>query len=145
MGHLFFEHFLLLLGVFIIGLILGVVAKLLLRRKARVGQSAVSIAEPDLVAVEDDEAIHELEELEIETTAFGLEEPRGGIADDLTRISGIGPKINGLLNELGVFHFDQIAGWNSAEITGVDEILNFKGRIIREDWVGQAKALVSEG
>ncbi len=69
----------------------------------------------------------------------GMAAPRDGKADDLKRISGIGPKIEEMLNARGIFHYDQIAGWNEAEIAWVDSDLKFKGRIRREDWIGQAK------
>ncbi|MCP1335921.1 helix-hairpin-helix domain-containing protein [Futiania mangrovi] len=62
--------------------------------------------------------------------------------DDLTRIKGVGPKLAGLLNELGVFTFAQVAAWTQADIDRVDERLgSFKGRIRRDDWVAQAKTL----
>jgi NADH-quinone oxidoreductase subunit E len=75
----------------------------------------------------------------------GLEAPRGGAADDLRMISGIGPKIAGILNELGIFHFDQIAAWTAEEVDWVDGYLKFKGRIEREDWIAQAKTLAAGG
>ncbi len=75
----------------------------------------------------------------------GLDAPRDGKADDLKRISGIGPKIEGLLNGRGIFHYDQIAGWSAAEIAWVDNDLSFKGRIEREDWIGQARVLAAGG
>jgi NADH-quinone oxidoreductase subunit E len=71
-----------------------------------------------------------------------LTAPRGGKGDDLKRINGVGPKIEGILQELGFWHFDQIANWTPAEIAWVDSRLKFKGRIEREDWVNQAKGLV---
>ena len=61
--------------------------------------------------------------------------------DDLKRISGIGPKIETTLNGLGIWTFGQIAGWKKAERDWVNGYLSFKGRIEREDWVKQAKAL----
>lgn len=61
--------------------------------------------------------------------------------DDLTRIKGLGPKAESTLAEAGVFHFRQIAGWSAADIEKFDALLNARGRIVREDWVGQAKAL----
>ena len=70
-----------------------------------------------------------------------LAAPRDGQADDLKRINGIGPKIEGLLNEMGFYHFDQVASWTEAEATWVNSRLKFKGRIQREDWINQAKAL----
>ena len=64
-----------------------------------------------------------------------------GDADDLTQIKGIGPKLSETLNELGVWHLSQIAAWTPENIGWLDEQLSFKGRIQRDDWVGQAKLL----
>ena len=64
--------------------------------------------------------------------------------DDLKRISGVGPKLEGVLNGLGIYKFDQIAKWKKAEREWVDTYLNFKGRIERDDWVSQAKKLARE-
>jgi len=61
-----------------------------------------------------------------------------GDADDLKKISGVGPKLLGTLNEAGVFHFWQIAEWGPAEIEYMDDKLSFKGRIERDDWIKQA-------
>ena len=68
----------------------------------------------------------------------------GGQADDLKRISGVGPKLEGVLHDNGVFHFDQIAAWNDAEIAYMDEQLSFKGRIARDNWIEQAAAFAAE-
>jgi NADH-quinone oxidoreductase subunit E len=65
--------------------------------------------------------------------------------DDLKMISGIGPKLEKTLNELGIHTFAQIAAWTKAEREWVDGYLKFKGRIERDDWVGQAKALAKGG
>ena len=70
-----------------------------------------------------------------------LSEARGGKADDLKLISGVGPKLEGLLHDNGVFHFDQIAAWNAAEISYMDDQLSFKGRIERDEWLKQAAEL----
>ena len=76
----------------------------------------------------------------------GLSEARDGQPDDLKRIKGVGPKLEALLHSLGFFHFDQVAGWSDAEIAWVDENLEgFKGRVSRDNWVAQAKALADEG
>ena len=72
-----------------------------------------------------------------------LDAPEGA-ADDLTRISGVGPGLNEKLNGLGVFHFRQIAAWGAEEIAWMDDYLSFKGRIVRDDWIGQATALAAE-
>jgi NADH-quinone oxidoreductase subunit E len=70
---------------------------------------------------------------------------RPATPDDLELISGVGPKIAGILHELGIFTFAQVAGWKKAEREWVDSYLNFKGRIERDDWVKQAKALAKGG
>ena len=57
------------------------------------------------------------------------------------QISGIGPKLEKVLNGLGVWTFAQIAGWSREEIAWVDDYLSFKGRIGRDDWIGQAVKL----
>lgn len=74
----------------------------------------------------------------------GLDSPRGGKADDLKLISGVGPKLERTLNELGVYHFDQIAAWTPDAVAWVDNYLSFKGRIGREDWIKQARQLAAE-
>jgi predicted flap endonuclease-1-like 5' DNA nuclease len=63
--------------------------------------------------------------------------------DDLKEISGIGPKIEGTLHGLGIFHFDQIASWTPANVAWVEQYLQFKGRIGREAWVKQAGQLAA--
>ena len=62
-------------------------------------------------------------------------------ADDLTRIKGIGPVLAGKLERLGVNSLVQIAAWNEEDIERVSAHLDFKGRIEREEWISQAKAL----
>ncbi|MDE4095942.1 NADH-quinone oxidoreductase subunit E [Phaeobacter gallaeciensis] len=72
-----------------------------------------------------------------------LSEARGGKADDLKMLKGVGPKLEETLNELGFFHFDQIAKWTEAEIAWVDSRLKFKGRIERDGWIEQSKQLAA--
>lgn len=75
-----------------------------------------------------------------------LDGPRGGVADDLKKIKGVGPKMEKLLNSLGFYHFDQVAGWSADEVAWVDANLEgFKGRVSRDEWVAQAKLLASGG
>ncbi|MEP4038149.1 NADH-quinone oxidoreductase subunit E [Pseudophaeobacter sp.] len=70
-----------------------------------------------------------------------LKEARGGLPDDLKLLKGVGPKLEQTLNELGFFHFDQIAEWGEAEVAWVDSRLKFKGRIERDGWIAQAAKL----
>lgn len=72
-----------------------------------------------------------------------LPAPRGGRPDDLRRIKGVGIKNEGVLNALGIYHFEQIAVFTPANVEWLDAHLKFQGRIAREDWVGQAKALMA--
>jgi len=73
-----------------------------------------------------------------------LTEARDGKADDLKKISGVGPKLEGTLNSNGVFHFDQIAAWGKDEIAYMDGQLSFKGRIERDGWLEQAAKFAAE-
>ena len=70
---------------------------------------------------------------------------RDGGADDLKLISGVGPKLEQTLNDLGIYHFDQVAKFKKKDIAWVDERLRFKGRIERDDWMSQAKILAKDG
>jgi len=70
-----------------------------------------------------------------------LAAPRGGKADNLTRIKGIGTVNEKKLNEHGIFHFDQIGAWKKADVEAAEAYLAFDGRIAREEWVKQAKLL----
>ncbi len=74
-----------------------------------------------------------------------LTSARAGGADDLKRISGVGPKLEGVLNDLGFYHFDQIAAWTPAQVAWVDARLTFKGRIERDDWITQAAGFAKRG
>ena len=65
-------------------------------------------------------------------------------ADDLKKLSGVGPALEKKLLAAGVTSFAQIAGWNEEDIAAFNEKLSFKGRIEREGWVEQAKALAAE-
>lgn len=63
--------------------------------------------------------------------------------DDLKNITGVGPKLEETLNKMGVYKFAQVAAWTADEIQWVDDNLSFKGRIDRDDWVGQATDLMT--
>lgn len=63
-----------------------------------------------------------------------------GVSDDLEQIIGVGPMLADLLHEVGVFYFWQIAEWAPEDVAYVDDkLLHFKGRIERDNWVGQAR------
>ncbi|MEP5732504.1 MAG: NADH-quinone oxidoreductase subunit E [Sulfitobacter sp.] len=73
-----------------------------------------------------------------------MKAPRKSGADDLKLIKGVGPKLENMLNDMGVFHFDQIAKWGEAEVAWADANLKgFKGRVSRDTWVEQAIKLAA--
>ena len=67
----------------------------------------------------------------------------GAGADDLTRISGVGPVLVKKLAAAGVTSFAQIAAWTDQDVAEFDDKLNFKGRIERDGWIEQAKKFMS--
>lgn len=80
-----------------------------------------------------------------------LDEARGMVydsapaeVDNLEVISGVGPVLAEKLNSIGVYRFEQIANWTERNVQEFDELLSFKGRIEREEWIKQAKALHEE-
>jgi len=74
-----------------------------------------------------------------------LSKARGGKADDLKMIKGVGPKLEKELNAAGVYHFDQIASWNAEQVAWADQhLVSFKGRVSRDDWVAQAAGLAKK-
>ena len=79
------------------------------------------------------------------TRPEALTQARGGVADDLKKISGVGPKLEKTLNGLGIFHFAQIAAFTPENVVWVDRHLRFKGRIERDEWIEQAKTLAAGG
>jgi NADH-quinone oxidoreductase subunit E len=77
---------------------------------------------------------------------LALAAARGGVADALQSIEGIGPALEKLCHELGIFHFDQIAAWAAPEVAWMDANLKgFKGRVTRDKWVAQAKLILEIG
>ncbi len=78
-------------------------------------------------------------EAPVEEAAAVLEAAPELVADDLTRVVGIGPKLAASLSELGVVSFNQIAAWTPEELATIDQQLNLKGRAERDAWIAQAK------
>ncbi|MEL6317046.1 MAG: helix-hairpin-helix domain-containing protein, partial [Pseudomonadota bacterium] len=70
-----------------------------------------------------------------------LSDPSRGAKDDLKAIEGVGPRLEALLNDLGVYYYDQIASLSAEDIAWIDAKLRFKGRIVRDRWVVQAAEL----
>ncbi|MDO5613193.1 MAG: hypothetical protein Q4G14_08130 [Paracoccus sp. (in: a-proteobacteria)] len=65
-------------------------------------------------------------------------------AEDLKQIKGVGPKLENLLNDHGVTRFEQIAGWDDAQIDRFAALIGRMGARVRaDDWVGQARLLAA--
>ena len=70
---------------------------------------------------------------------------RGGAPDDFTLIDGVSAMQQNTLYSLGIYHFDQVAAWDAANVAWVDSYLRLRGRIVEEEWVEQAEELAREG
>ncbi|WP_439574627.1 hypothetical protein [Phreatobacter sp.] len=75
----------------------------------------------------------------------GLVGPRGGVADDLELIRGVGKEIEGKLYGLGLWHFDQIAALSEAELGYISAYVGAPGRAVRDNWSGEARILAGGG
>jgi NADH-quinone oxidoreductase subunit E len=160
MAHYLLELALWILAAFLIGTLLGALVRRLLRGHEAAGTTfdpaedhpasapepapapvpaatvpPVPVAAPAPAPAEPEPAAARM------ARPRGLESPRGGKADPLQRISGIGPKNEKILHNLGFYHFDQIAQWTAEQIAWVDDHLKFNGRIGRELWVEQSRLL----
>lgn len=85
------------------------------------------------------------EAAEVDTSNLGVvydEAPEN--ADDLKKISGVGPALEEKLHGFGVYTYQQIVDWTPENIAAFDQLLSFKGRIERDNWQDQAKTLQSE-
>jgi predicted flap endonuclease-1-like 5' DNA nuclease len=114
--------------------------------------SPINVAPPANVAVAAPEsAISDVAPLrsvrsELLIGADAARTPRpAGENDDLKRIRGIGVLIEKKLNSLGIVHYEQVANWTGADIERISRILDFKGRIERENWIEQARILATGG
>ncbi len=113
------------------------------RKKAAKGAAVPEAMRPHVSSAEEVEANWtNTEGLETASplTRILLASPKG-VADDLKAISGIGPKLEKMLNGAGIFHYWQIAALTEVQIEALDRLLDFRGRIAREDWIGQAHKL----
>lgn len=73
----------------------------------------------------------------------GFKKPKG-TAEDLTQIKGITPEIAGRLAQLNCIKLDQIANLSDEDSANIDEALKLDGAIEKQDWIGQARALITE-
>ncbi len=104
---------------------------------------AADMIEATVETVEDAvEVVEAIAEPLIEAAQEGAEaviEAAEVVADDLTKLTGIGPKLAGLLAERGVTRFADIAAWTPADVETFDKDMKLMGRIDREAWIAQAR------
>lgn len=63
---------------------------------------------------------------------------------DLAQLSGVGKVMVEKLQAAGITSLSQIAAWSEEDVARIDAELELKGRIQRDDWVGQAKQLTGQ-
>ena len=73
----------------------------------------------------------------------GFKKPKGE-PEDLLQIKGINADVMLRLKQLNCYKIEQIANFSDEDIANIDETLNLKGAIEKQDWIGQAKALLAE-
>ena len=85
-----------------------------------------------------------VEEVPAETNKLGFEQLSGprGVADDLKKLPAVSPAIEKQLNDLGIFHFQQIAEFSPTAAHNVGEEVGLPGRV--ESWIAKAKELTAE-
>ncbi len=99
------------------------------------GEAETPVAEPLPETIEPETAST--------TDRFELLTAPRGAPDDLAKLTGVGPQIVKKLNEHGVFHYWQLAAMTPEEAAQLDADLKFNGRIARDKWSDQARALMA--
>ena len=108
--------------------------------KAAIGAASVSVSAPAAKPAKAEKA----EKPAAKAPAAKAAPKADAAADDLKKLSGVGPALEKKLHEAGVTTFAQIAAWTEADVAAMDEKLSFKGRIEREGWIEQAAAFAAE-
>lgn len=107
--------------------------------RAKAGPRPAKKAPPGKVAT----AAEPVSEVSTSKAASGSRSASQAVADDLKKISGIGPRLEKVLNGRGISTYAQIAGLGASALRKIDDELGLEGRVIRDDWAGQAKALAA--
>ncbi|MFW2586868.1 hypothetical protein [Sagittula sp. SSi028] len=110
---------------------------------------AAPVAEPTETAPEPAAAVSDAPTAADLVVAGAMDAPElldaaKGAADDLTVLNGVGPKLAAALNEAGIYHLNQIAGWTDANVAWVDaNVAGVRGRASKGAWVAQATDLLA--
>jgi small subunit ribosomal protein S2 len=107
-----------------------------------IGEAETPVAEP-LPEPSELEAASTAEAETSPTEQFELLSAPRGAPDDLAKLTGVGPQIVKKLNEHGVFHYWQLAAMTPDETAKLDADLRFNGRVARDKWSEQARALMA--
>jgi len=85
---------------------------------------------------------YQKDQLDAMLDRLGTFDPKTQTADDLKKISGVGPVMEQKLHQLGIYTFDQVSKMTDGDYDLLDEIIGeFPGRAKRDDWAGQASKL----
>ena len=105
------------------------------------GKNNCARGKPKIIKKDKVNQIVKKEEIDIGKKPTLLKEARGGVKDNLQLIKGVGPVLEKVLNDIGIYHFDQITNLTQEEVTWLDRSIAFPGRIGRESWINQSKSL----
>jgi large subunit ribosomal protein L21 len=111
------------------------------RRKNGHRQDLTSVKITEILTGGAKATIKKAEAKPMDMQALAASEP--GAADDISLIAGIGPKILKGLNDMGITTYAQIAAWTPEDIERVETELKMKGRVVREEWIEQARELMA--
>ncbi len=103
---------------------------------------AASVIEPkiEIIAEDVEAAVENASDVAAETTQSAFEMTSGAV-DDLTQLTGIGPKLAAALAARGISTFAQLADWTEEQALAFDSELSLKGRVARDAWIAQARRL----
>jgi len=107
------------------------------------GSLGVDLGESEMPEVEPAVAVAAAAPEYVSDEAFELLAAPRGAPDDLAKLNGVGPQLVKKLNDAGIFHYWQLAAMTPADIEKVDADLKLNGRLGRDGWVEQARALLS--
>lgn len=114
-------------------------------KAAKVEVVAESIIEPIVEAAAEAVAVVEsFEPVFPESVSEPVIEAAPETSDDLTRLTGVGPRTAAALAERGVTRFAHLAAWTPEQLAAFDTEMNLKHRSARDAWLAQAKRLAAD-
>ena len=143
MSYLLIEIFVCLLIAGLIGFIIGWSVRgesknNTLNKKSTTKESETKVS-TDTIDSTQTTSENRKEEINRPPNLILLSKPKEEGKDNLSLIKGIGPKVEDKLNKLGIYHFEQIASWDTEQQAWIDMKILFPKKVEREEWVKQAK------